>query len=305
MSRPSKGELFVEKLTANENIAIGIIFNANTGGSNIIRGFVTDDTLSFGTRANYQDLLDMNMADAAEALTSGLAGKATKFAARATGLGGAKFAARATGLGGAKFAARATGLGGAKFVQQTILSWEGSERPQFTVGMKFVAIRPTDDPRIPAMNLMRRCMPTQGNNSILGGASSALNSLNGMGDFNIFSGVIDKVGGFIGATSENLLTAPNGYRSVLGALQAGQFTRSTSESGVEGTCTVTIGKWFRALNQILLSADFDISRATLPSGVPLYAEGKITFEPYRMITDEEFDSYFPVIANTSDTVYTT
>jgi hypothetical protein len=155
------------------------------------------------------------------------------------------------------------------------------------------------------MNLMRRCMPTQGNNSILGGASSALNSLNGMGDFNISSGVIDKVGGFIGATSENLLTAPNGYRSVLGALQAGQFTRSTSESGVEGTCTVTIGKWFRALNQILLSADFDISRATLPSGVPLYAEGKITFEPYRMITDEEFDSYFPVIANTSDTVYTT
>jgi hypothetical protein len=293
MSRPSKGELFVEKLTANENIAIGIIFNANTGGSNIIRGFVTDDTLSFGTRANYQDLLDMNMADAAEALTSGGVG-----AVLGSTLGG--LAGKAT-----KFAARATGLSGAKFVQQTILSWEGSERPQFTVGMKFVAIRPTDDPRIPAMNLMRRCMPTQGNNSILGGASSALNSLNGMGDFNISSGVIDKVGGFIGATSENLLTAPNGYRSVLGALQAGQFTRSTSESGVEGTCTVTIGKWFRALNQILLSADFDISRATLPSGVPLYAEGKITFEPYRMITDEEFDSYFPVIANTSDTVYTT
>lgn len=293
MSRPSKGELFVEKLTANENIAIGIIFNANTGGSNIIRGFVTDDTLSFGTRANYQDLLDMNMADAAEALTSGGVGVVL-----GNTLGG--LAGKAT-----KFAARATGLGGAKFVQQTILSWEGSERPQFTVGMKFVAIRPTDDPRIPAMNLMRRCMPTQGNNSILGGASSALNSLNGMGDFNISSGVIDKVGGFIGATSENLLTAPNGYRSVLGTLQAGQFTRSTSESGVEGTCTVTIGKWFRALNQILLSADFDISRATLPSGVPLYAEGKITFEPYRMITDEEFDSYFPVIANTSDTVYTT
>lgn len=293
MSRPSKGELFVEKLTANENIAIGIIFNANTGGSNIIRGFVTDDTLSFGTRANYQDLLDMNMADAAEALTSGGVGVVL-----GSTLGG--LAGKAT-----KFAARATGLGGAKFVQQTILSWEGSERPQFTVGMKFVAIRPTDDPRISAMNLMRRCMPTQGNNSILWGASSALNSLNGMGDFNISSGVIDKVGGFIGATSENLLTAPNGYRSVLGALQAGQFTRSTSESGVEGTCTVTIGKWFRALNQILLSADFDISRATLPSGVPLYAEGKITFEPYRMITDEEFDSYFPVIANTSDTVYTT
>lgn len=287
MSRPSKGELFVEKLTANENIAIGIIFNANTGGSNIIRGFVTDDTLSFGTRANYQDLLDMNMADAVDMMGS-------------TGVGGAANAATG-GLGAkaAKFMARASGLGGAKFIQQTILSWEGSERPQFTVGMKFVAIRPTDDPRIPAMNLMRRCMPSTG--------ASAPSLISGAG--NIISGAINFVGSAIGMgavdVNKNLLTAPNGYKSLLGTVELGRFGRTIEQSGVEGTCTVTIGKWFRALNQILLSADFDISRATLPSGVPLYAEGKITFEPYRMITDEEFDSYFPVIANTSDTVYTT
>jgi hypothetical protein len=130
MSRPSKGELFVEKLTANENIAIGIIFNANTGGSNIIRGFVTDDTLSFGTRANYQDLLDMNMADAAEALTSGGVG-----AVLGSTLGG--LAGKAT-----KFAARATGLGGAKFVQQTILSWEGSERPLKNMKFLISLVRP-------------------------------------------------------------------------------------------------------------------------------------------------------------------
>lgn len=287
MSRPSKGELFVEKLTANENIAIGIIFNANTGGSNIIRGFVTDDTLSFGTRANYQDLLDMNMADAIEMVGS-------------TGLGGAANAVTG-GLAtkAAKMAARASGLGGAKFVQQTILSWEGSERPQFTVGMKFVAIRPTDDPRIPAMNLMRRCMPSTG--------ASAPSVVAAAGD--MASGIISTVSSALGLgaidLNKNLLTAPNGYKSLLGTVEQGVFSRNVEQSGVEGTCTVTIGKWFRALNQILLSADFDISRATLPSGVPLYAEGKITFEPYRMITDEEFDSYFPVIANTSDTVYTT
>lgn len=287
MSRPSKGELFVEKLTANENIAIGIIFNANTGGSNIIRGFVTDDTLSFGTRANYQDLLDMNMADAIEMVGS-------------TGLGGAANAVTG-GLAtkAAKMAARASGLGGAKFVQQTILSWEGSERPQFTVGMKFVAIRPTDDPRIPAMNLMRRCMPSTG--------ASAPSVVAAAGD--MASGIISTVSSALGLgaidLNKNLLTAPNGYKSLLGTVEQGVFSRNVEQSGVEGTCTVTIGKWFRALNQILLSADFDISRATLPNGVPLYAEGKITFEPYRMITDEEFDSYFPVIANTSDTVYTT
>jgi hypothetical protein len=229
----------------------------------------------------------MNMADAAEALTSGGVG-----AVLGSTLGG--LAGKAT-----KFAARATGLGGAKFVQQTILSWEGSERPQFTVGMKFVAIRPTDDPRIPAMNLMRRCMPSTG--------ASAPSVVAAAGD--MASGIISTVSSALGLgaidLNKNLLTAPNGYKSLLGTVEQGVFSRNVEQSGVEGTCTVTIGKWFRALNQILLSADFDISRATLPSGVPLYAEGKITFEPYRMITDEEFDSYFPVIANTSDTVYTT
>ena len=273
MATPPKGTLFLEQLQNNENAKIGIIFKGSqTSPAITISGWVTDEFLSFGTRSNYSELLDMNMSEAAE---------------RIGGVGGNA----ASGL--AKFAVRAMGLGGAKFLQQTILSWDGSERPQFTVGLKFVALRSGEDPTYNAVELMKRCMPMRG--------SSAANPLiNKVGEW--ANSTLSAATSFLGVQgvsldTSNIIIAPNGYTSALGAIMNYDSSFSVSQdsidSQVQGTCTVVIGKWFRALNQIIIAADFDFSRTTTVAGSPLFCEGKITFEPYRMITEDEFNSYFP------------
>ncbi len=66
--------------------------------------------------------------------------------------------------------------------------------------------------------------------------------------------------------------------------------KKTSDSG---KITVTIGKWFKAVNQVLTSVDFDISTQVVKNGVPLYCQGSISFEPYQDIFATEIASYFP------------
>jgi hypothetical protein len=61
-----------------------------------------------------------------------------------------------------------------------------------------------------------------------------------------------------------------------------------------GTLNLTIGKWFRARNLVMRSANFTYSRVCLKSGKPLYALGSVTLEPYQAITYGEFRSYFRI-----------
>ena len=60
-----------------------------------------------------------------------------------------------------------------------------------------------------------------------------------------------------------------------------------------GMFAVSIGNWFKATNQVLKSVDFNVSKETIETGMPLYASGNISFEPYQDITVSDIKSYFP------------
>ena len=70
----------------------------------------------------------------------------------------------------------------------------------------------------------------------------------------------------------------------------GNYDSLTGYDG--GYMDVAIGKWFKATKQILLSVDFEFSSEVISSGRPLYATGKITFEPFRLISNKEYQGYF-------------
>jgi len=66
--------------------------------------------------------------------------------------------------------------------------------------------------------------------------------------------------------------------------------------GTSGRFAVTIGKWFTAYEQILTGANFEISKETIETGVPLYVTGNITFESYQQIYDTEVRNFFPGVS---------
>lgn len=59
-----------------------------------------------------------------------------------------------------------------------------------------------------------------------------------------------------------------------------------------GTISVALGQWFKAISQVMISVDMEYSKETLLSGAPLYCEGKISFTPFRMMSYEEILGYF-------------
>lgn len=79
----------------------------------------------------------------------------------------------------------------------------------------------------------------------------------------------------------DFLNAPLGYSPLPGA------------DSTKNTCMVAIGKWFKCDRQIVTSVNFSFSKETIANGSPLFATGSISFEPYRMITYDEFKAYFP------------
>ncbi len=64
------------------------------------------------------------------------------------------------------------------------------------------------------------------------------------------------------------------------------------ESG--GKIAVSIGQWFKAVNQVLVGASFQISREVTQSGYPLYVLGSIQFKPYKLLTNSDIRGYFPI-----------
>jgi hypothetical protein len=60
-------------------------------------------------------------------------------------------------------------------------------------------------------------------------------------------------------------------------------------SGVMG---VKIGKWFSAPNQVLTRAEFNFSKEVVRSGCPLYAQGSVSFEPYKQVSSDELLKFF-------------
>lgn len=129
-----------------------------------------------------------------------------------------------------------------------------SEKPQFQLNLLFVAVRTNDDPREPVKNLLAFTAPK-------GEANPSL---------------LDR------------LRPPHGY-SLQGQLDV---EKATGYEDLGGFMSVQIGRWFRATKLILTAVSFEFSTVTTRRGVPLYAAGSISFEPYRVITSEEFKNYF-------------
>lgn len=59
-----------------------------------------------------------------------------------------------------------------------------------------------------------------------------------------------------------------------------------------GIWNIKIGTWFDAPYQILRQVNPTFSKEVTPDGRPLYAKVNVVFEPYRMISYNEFKSYF-------------
>lgn len=78
----------------------------------------------------------------------------------------------------------------------------------------------------------------------------------------------------------------------------GGYTPGPKGSGADrspgGTFSLEIGTWFRAPGLVLLSADMTVSQQRMSNGWPLYAEVTANFEPYRLISEEEFLNFFTV-----------
>ncbi len=82
----------------------------------------------------------------------------------------------------------------------------------------------------------------------------------------------------------NIMNAPWDYNILGEGTNSGKFA-------------VQIGKWFRAPNQVLTGARFNLSREVVDIGggftVPLYVEGSVSFEPWKMIFADQLSGYFP------------
>lgn len=74
-----------------------------------------------------------------------------------------------------------------------------------------------------------------------------------------------------------------------------------SESIKKGQFNVSIGKWFRAVNQVIRKVEFVYSREMVSPGTtvdfptPLYAIGSVTFSPYEMPSAKDVRGYFPSV----------
>jgi len=78
------------------------------------------------------------------------------------------------------------------------------------------------------------------------------------------------------------------YRAPLG--YAPTFGRS--EISARGTIALEIGRWFRANQLVMRESNFSFSTITTPAGLPLWAEGSVTLEPFQAVTIDDVMGYF-------------
>ncbi len=134
----------------------------------------------------------------------------------------------------------------------TRLAWMSSESPEFSLELLFIAIRKDDDVTKSALTLLEGTYPTTG-----------------LKDSDLSKGLTETI------LENTVIEAPWGMTS-----------------GTDKRVAVSIGSWFYATRQILKSVTFNFSQECIESGLPLYAEGSITFAPDRMIDAREFRAYF-------------
>lgn len=90
---------------------------------------------------------------------------------------------------------------------------------------------------------------------------------------------------FTGIGAGTTLRTPLNYEATLG---------SKGEIKVRNTIAVSLGRWFRATGQVMKTVTATFSNEVTSSGNPLYAKVDCTFEPYRMISNEEAKGYINI-----------
>lgn len=84
---------------------------------------------------------------------------------------------------------------------------------------------------------------------------------------------------FTGDISRLVMEAPFGYHSDPVSLKA------------TNTCSLQVGKWFRANNLLITDVAITFSKEVIRSGAPLYSKVDVTLIPYRLPTLDEALSY--------------
>ena len=67
-----------------------------------------------------------------------------------------------------------------------------------------------------------------------------------------------------------------------------------SEGKVQGTVSLSVGKWFTAHNLNPVNMSYEISLETLESGAPLYAQVNVSFTPHKILSVDDIQGYLRV-----------
>ena len=74
--------------------------------------------------------------------------------------------------------------------------------------------------------------------------------------------------------------APNNYKAI-------------GLDNIQGAVSIRIGQWFRTKKIFVIdNMDFTISKETIPSGLPLYASGSVSFRSSRVLSIQEVKGMF-------------
>lgn len=145
-----------------------------------------------------------------------------------------------------------------KIVEQTVAFWQGPERPEFSVGLLFLARNSNDHPELRAAEILKRIHP-------------GMNKGKG-----------------------SVMDAPMGYMPLVsGDTNVQSFVQfiSGADPG-RGMSSLSIGNWFQANNLLLKNASFEASRECTKGGSPLYVQGKVSFDTARAVSNIEYGNMF-------------
>lgn len=261
------GQLFLEKALQEPSLQVSISFSGSDWSEALsVSGVLNAESVSFNTGARYSPSLPE---ESAQDLIGKLIPAVPKF-----------------------------GPPGLKFAQQTVMAWEASDQPNFSVPMIISAVNSWDNPLATTTALVRRCLPDAWPGGLLGPPSGYIGVLGAAiktatetaSDSATASAAGEAVSGG-GGVKQSIESVVDGLQqdtsSVVSKLRIAEIDKQ-----VKGTCTVSIGGWFTAPYQLLTNASFTVSRTLTKMGYPLYCEGTISFRPYRMITEAEFGQYF-------------
>ena len=143
-------------------------------------------------------------------------------------------------------------------VSQTVQNYSGSVRPVFQVPMVFISVRP-DASNSPLKNVLR-----------------------------LQRGVYPESVDFGG------IAAPLGYTTF--PFTTENDKRQTTFGGVRalGTVELKVGQWFDCPDLLIRDVNFQMSAEVSSLSEPLYAEGHVTFELFKVVDYPTLLKYFPL-----------